>query len=97
VRSGSCRGNFGRCPGWRPKRLPRAFADALSGGAPVDGERHIWWNFVSSSKDRIEQAKEDWKEGRFPKVPGDTTAKAHLPGPQNPAWCHLYFAQGCHF
>ena len=44
----------------------------LLGGAPMDGERHIWWNFVSSSKARIEQAKRDWKEGRFPKVPGET-------------------------
>jgi redox-sensitive bicupin YhaK (pirin superfamily) len=44
----------------------------LLGGAPMDGERHIWWNFVSSSKARMEQAKRDWKEGRFPKVPGET-------------------------
>ena len=43
----------------------------LLGGAPLDGPRHIWWNFVSSSKERIEQAKADWKEGRFAKVPGD--------------------------
>jgi redox-sensitive bicupin YhaK (pirin superfamily) len=43
----------------------------LLGGAPLDGLRHIWWNFVSSSKERIEQAKADWKEGRFAKVPGD--------------------------
>jgi redox-sensitive bicupin YhaK (pirin superfamily) len=43
----------------------------LLGGAAMDGPRHIWWNFVSSSKDRIEQAKADWKEGRFAKVPGD--------------------------
>ena len=49
------------------------------GGAPLDGERHIWWNFVSSSKDRIEQAKEDWKEGRFPKVPGDEAEFIRLP------------------
>lgn len=40
------------------------------GGAPV-GDRHIWWNYVSSSKARIEQAKADWKAGRFDKVPGD--------------------------
>ncbi|HLM59714.1 MAG TPA: pirin-like C-terminal cupin domain-containing protein [Pyrinomonadaceae bacterium] len=33
----------------------------LLGGAPMDGRRHIWWNFVSSSKERIEQAKEDWR------------------------------------
>jgi len=44
----------------------------LLGGAPMDGPRHIWWNFVSSSKDRIEQAKADWKAGRFTPVPGET-------------------------
>lgn len=44
----------------------------LLGGEPLDGPRHIWWNFVSSSKDRIEQAKEDWKHGRFAAVPGET-------------------------
>ena len=43
----------------------------LLGGAPIDGPRHIWWNFVSSSQARIEQAKDDWKNGRFEKVPGD--------------------------
>jgi redox-sensitive bicupin YhaK (pirin superfamily) len=43
----------------------------LLGGAPIDGERHIWWNFVSSSKERIEQAKVDWKEGHFGKIAGD--------------------------
>jgi len=43
----------------------------LLGGAALDGPRHIWWNFVSSSKERIERAKADWKEGRFAKVPGD--------------------------
>lgn len=36
------------------------------------GTRHIWWNFVSSSRDRIEKAKSDWKDGRFESVPGDT-------------------------
>ena len=44
----------------------------LLGGAPLDGARHIWWNFVSSSKERIEQAKEDWQEGRFSPVPDET-------------------------
>ncbi len=44
----------------------------LLGGAPMDGERHIWWNFVSSSKDSIERAKADWREGRFAAVPGET-------------------------
>jgi redox-sensitive bicupin YhaK (pirin superfamily) len=43
----------------------------LLGGAPLDGPRHVWWNFVSSSPERIERAKADWKEGRFGKVPGD--------------------------
>jgi hypothetical protein len=40
------------------------------GGAPL-GTRHIWWNFVSSSAERIERAKRDWAEGRMGKVPGD--------------------------
>ena len=44
----------------------------LLGGAPLDGTRHIWWNFVSSSQQRIEQAKADWKAGRFPPVPHET-------------------------
>jgi redox-sensitive bicupin YhaK (pirin superfamily) len=44
----------------------------LLGGEPMDGARHIWWNFVSSSKERIEQAKEDWKAGRFAPVPEET-------------------------
>jgi redox-sensitive bicupin YhaK (pirin superfamily) len=43
----------------------------LLGGATMDGPRNIWWNFVSSSKERIEQAKADWRDGRFAKVPGD--------------------------
>jgi redox-sensitive bicupin YhaK (pirin superfamily) len=43
----------------------------LLGGEPMDGSRYLWWNFVSSSHDRIEQAKADWKAGRFPPVPGD--------------------------
>lgn len=49
------------------------------GGAPMDGPRHIWWNFVSSSKDRIEQAKADWKAGHFDKVPGDEIEFIPLP------------------
>ncbi|MDQ0467350.1 pirin family protein [Labrys wisconsinensis] len=44
---------------------------AVLGGATMDGPRHIWWNFVSSSQERIEQAKADWKLGRFDTVPGD--------------------------
>ncbi|NJN47962.1 MAG: pirin family protein [Candidatus Competibacteraceae bacterium] len=44
----------------------------LLGGEPLEGERHIWWNFVSSSAERIEQAKADWSAGRFAAVPGET-------------------------
>ncbi|TEA77590.1 pirin family protein [Allopusillimonas ginsengisoli] len=44
----------------------------LFGGAPMESSRYLSWNFVSSSADRIEQAKEDWKAGRFPKVPGES-------------------------
>lgn len=43
----------------------------LVGGAPADGPRHIWWNFVSSRPERIEQAKRDWVEQRFAAVPGE--------------------------
>jgi redox-sensitive bicupin YhaK (pirin superfamily) len=42
------------------------------GGAALEGPRYIWWNFVSSRKERIEEAKEDWKTGRFKQVPGET-------------------------
>jgi redox-sensitive bicupin YhaK (pirin superfamily) len=51
----------------------------LLGGAPLEGPRHIWWNFVSSSQERIDRAKRDWKEGRFPKVPGDEAEFIPLP------------------
>jgi redox-sensitive bicupin YhaK (pirin superfamily) len=44
----------------------------LLGGEPMDGPRYLTWNFVSSSKERIEQAKEDWKAQAFPKVPGES-------------------------
>ena len=60
----------------------KAFTDAhfiLVGGAAMDGPRHIWWNFVSSRKDRIEAAKADWKLGRFALVPGDTSEFIPLP------------------
>jgi redox-sensitive bicupin YhaK (pirin superfamily) len=60
----------------------RAVTDAhviVVGGAAMDGPRHIWWNFVSSRKDRIEAAKADWKAGRFALVPGDTTEFIPLP------------------
>ena len=51
----------------------------ILGGAPMDGPRHIWWNFVSSRKERIEQAKADWKAGHFDKVPGDEIEFIPLP------------------
>ncbi|HXU71834.1 MAG TPA: pirin family protein [Polyangia bacterium] len=51
----------------------------LLGGAPLDGERHIFWNFVASSAARIEEAKADWRAGRFPKVPGDDKEFIPLP------------------
>jgi redox-sensitive bicupin YhaK (pirin superfamily) len=60
----------------------RAASDAhfvIVGGAAMDGPRHIWWNFVSSRKERIEAAKADWKAGRFGLVPGDTVEFIPLP------------------
>jgi redox-sensitive bicupin YhaK (pirin superfamily) len=51
----------------------------LLGGEPMDGARHIWWNFVSSSKERIEQAKADWRAKRFALVPGDEKEFIPLP------------------
>ncbi|HSX62052.1 MAG TPA: pirin family protein [Tahibacter sp.] len=45
---------------------------ALIGGAPLDGPRHLWWNFVASTRERIEAAKDAWREQRFPSVPGET-------------------------
>ncbi|TJW40913.1 MAG: pirin family protein [Mesorhizobium sp.] len=51
----------------------------LFGGASLGSKRYIWWNFVSSSKERIEQAKEEWKTGRFDIVPGDEEEFIPLP------------------
>jgi redox-sensitive bicupin YhaK (pirin superfamily) len=56
----------------------------LLGGEPI-GERHLWWNFVSSSKDRIEQAKADWKAGRIPLPPNDHDEFIPLPDDPPPA------------
>jgi redox-sensitive bicupin YhaK (pirin superfamily) len=52
---------------------------ALIGGEPLDGPRHVWWNFVSSRKERIEQAKNEWREGSFQGVPGDELESIPLP------------------
>ena len=51
----------------------------ILGGATADGPRHIWWNFVSSRKERIEQAKAEWKARRFDIVPGDEDEFIPLP------------------
>jgi redox-sensitive bicupin YhaK (pirin superfamily) len=63
----------------------RAKTDAqfmLFGGAPMGGPRYIWWNFVSSRPERIEQAKEEWARGRFDTVPGDMEEFIPLPQTQ---------------
>jgi redox-sensitive bicupin YhaK (pirin superfamily) len=57
----------------------------LVGGAKLTGERHVYWNFVSSSKERIEQAKGDWQQGRFPKIPGDDVEFIPLPEQPTPS------------
>lgn len=54
----------------------------LLGGAAIGSPRHVWWNFVSSSRERINQAKDDWRQGRFAKVPGDEDE--FIPIPQVP-------------
>ncbi|HTG64519.1 MAG TPA: pirin family protein [Sphingomicrobium sp.] len=54
----------------------------LLGGEAFATKRHVWWNFVSSSRDRINQAKEDWKARRFPIVPGDE--EEFIPIPEIP-------------
>jgi redox-sensitive bicupin YhaK (pirin superfamily) len=58
-----------------PEEIPDIVAEnhcrvMLLGGLPL-GHRHIWWNFVATSKDKIEQAKADWRDGRFDPVPGE--------------------------
>ncbi len=54
----------------------------LLGGEPLEGKRHIYWNFVSSRRERIEQAADDWRNRRFPGVPGETD---FIPLPETPA------------
>ena len=51
----------------------------LLGGAALGSQRHVWWNFVSSSRERIKQARADWTAGRFPTVPGDEDEFIPLP------------------
>jgi hypothetical protein len=52
----------------------------IIGGARLEKPRYMWWNFVSSSPERIEAAKEDWREGRFAMIPGETE---FIPLPEN--------------
>jgi hypothetical protein len=61
---------------------PLAAHVLLLGGARLDGPRHLWWNLVSSSRERIEQAKQDWRDGRLGQVPGD---EEFIPLPSDPA------------
>jgi redox-sensitive bicupin YhaK (pirin superfamily) len=51
----------------------------LLGGSAMDGPRYIWWNFVSSSKERLEQAKDDWRNKNFPSITGDNKEFIPLP------------------
>src|SRR5690606_12845740 len=68
----------------------RAATDArvmLLGGEAFVTPRHLWWNFVSSSRDRIHAAKHDWEEGRFPLVPGDSEEFIPIPEvPRTPSY-----------
>lgn len=54
----------------------------IFGGEPLEGARLIWWNFVSSSRERILSAREEWRDGRFPKIPGDD--QEFIPLPDDP-------------
>ena len=60
-------------------RAPQGARFLMFGGEPLDGPRHLWWNFVSSSQERIEQAKADWKAARFAPMPGDDAEFIPLP------------------
>lgn len=60
-------------------RSVRGAGMMLFGGASIGSKRYIWWNFVSSSRERIEQAKEEWRTGRFDIVPGDSQEFIPLP------------------
>jgi redox-sensitive bicupin YhaK (pirin superfamily) len=67
-------------PGHRPLlRSSQGARLMLCGGAPMDGERHVWWNFVSSSRDRINEAKRAWKAGEFALPPDDHDEFIPLP------------------
>jgi len=65
-------------PGHAPRLHALEDSHVMVIGGAALGERHIWWNFVSTSKSRIEQAKQDWTNSRFGTVPGETE---HIPLP----------------
>ena len=77
LRAGAAAGVPAGRPRRRRGRDRRAFRDRRR--RAMDGPRHIWWNFVSSRKERIEQAKADWEAGHFDKVPGDEIEFIPLP------------------
>jgi redox-sensitive bicupin YhaK (pirin superfamily) len=60
-------------------RSERGGRAMLLGGEAFSTRRYVWWNFVSSDRERIEQAKADWREGRFDRVPGDEEEFIPLP------------------
>jgi redox-sensitive bicupin YhaK (pirin superfamily) len=67
-----------------PGHLPLLSSSAgarlmLCGGAPLDGERHVWWNFVSSNRERIDEAKRAWRAGEFALPPDDDGEFIPLP------------------
>ncbi len=63
----------------RSKPAARAVISCCSAARRSNSKRYIWWNFVSSSKERIEKAKEEWRTGRFDIVPGDEEEFIPLP------------------
>lgn len=75
------KGHMGVHRGDRPPEV-RARKDSLLilvGGAPLDGPRIVWWNFVARTRERIDLAARDWKAGRFPVVPDDEDEFIPLP------------------
>src|SRR4051794_28528517 len=67
-------GQLAVMPAGEPVKIaaPRGARAMLCGGDPLDGERHVWWNFVSSSRERIEAAKARWRAQQYAAVPGET-------------------------
>jgi redox-sensitive bicupin YhaK (pirin superfamily) len=70
-------------PGAAPSvRAPEGARVAVLGGAPLEGPRFMWWNFVSSRTERLAQARDDWRQRRFPAIPGDAEDRVAMPGEQ---------------